>query len=87
MLFFSVDPTGGDASGVKLVSAWGRLVALREELSLVRPSREWVAAGVRGGDCTAEVGGDGRGEAKAPVPCPLRSLDSRDATYEDPRLV
>lgn len=27
------------------------------------PSREWVAAGVSGGECTVEVGGDGRGDA------------------------
>lgn len=67
MPFLSIEPTGGDASGVKLVSRWGRLVAFREALSLILPSREWVAAGVRGGDCTAETGGDACGEAKAPV--------------------
>lgn len=32
-------------------------------LSLLWPSRECEPAGVRGGDCMAETGGDGRGDA------------------------
>lgn len=87
MPFLSVEPTGGEASGVKLVSRWDRLVAFRDALSLILPSREWVAAGVRGGDWTAETGGDACGEAKAPVTWPLRSLDSREPTWGDPKLV
>lgn len=73
--FLSTEPTGGDASGVKLVCTCGRVADFKEAPSPVLPSREWVAAGVRGGDCTAETGGEACGEAKPLVPSPLR-LDS-----------
>lgn len=61
--FFSVVDAGGEVSGVMSVdcvapplSVSFRLTAL----SLVLVSREWVAAGVRGGDCMADAEGESR---------------------------
>lgn len=38
------------------------------------PSRERVAAGVRGGECTADDGGEGLGEASTDVPPEVTNL-------------
>lgn len=81
---------GGEVSGVIAAEcgAVPRSVAFDvEAVSLVLGSREWVAAGVRGGDCIVETGGEAWGDGK-PDPLgsrALRSLDSRDATYRGRR--
>ena len=76
---------GGDVSGVIAAefAPVPRSVAIdMEEVPLVLDSREWVAAGVSGGDCITDTGGEAWGDGKPDPLAPrvLRSLDSRDAT-------
>lgn len=51
--FWSLEETGGDVSGV-MADAFALLTAFNDAVL----SRDWVTAGVRGGDCTAEAGGE-----------------------------
>lgn len=56
--FWSLEDTGGDVSGV-IADALALLTAFSDAvLSPTRDSRDWVTAGVRGGDCTTEAGGE-----------------------------
>ena len=84
------DPVGGEVSGV-MTAVWSMVplsaVVEVDDVSLVFGSREWVAVGVRSGECTMDGAGEARGDGK-PDPFdsrPPRSLDSRDATYQIPK--
>ena len=50
--------TGGDVSGVMDCPLARPTAPSTAALSVERPSREWVTAGVKGGDWTAETGGE-----------------------------
>lgn len=54
---------GGEACGVTANCPFACFPARDPAIVLSWPSRDCEPAGVRGGDCMAEIGGDGRGEA------------------------
>jgi hypothetical protein len=60
VVLLSLAWTGGEVSGVMATDpGWERTAVANDgALSLDLASRLWVTAGVRGGECTADVGGD-----------------------------
>lgn len=70
-----------DLCGVMTSGAWCRMAGTA---CGTFPSRECVAAGVRGGECTAECGGDGFGDASTEPAgrCLLLGVPVPDGTLE-----
>lgn len=70
---------GGDTSGVMMVeSCESRLAGA--ELCLL--SLDWVAAGVSGGECIVEVGGEGLGDGAPENAMGVREPDEGEGAYK-----
>lgn len=71
---------GGDTSGVMMFESCESLLLAGAGLDLL--SLDWVAAGVSGGECIVEVGGEGLGDGAPENAMGVREPDEGEGAYK-----